>query len=127
MREHPAELITWLDEIGDFTIALAGVPASKLRSLAMKATTLDASALRKDTLPEKRYTLIVALLTRAMLKICLRLTSLIRMPQVPLCLLATWRRLSRQHSGRIYWTRYRLEKRTHPCSIRCWAEAIGYY
>ncbi|MGF6961289.1 hypothetical protein QFZ97_007245 [Paraburkholderia youngii] len=56
--------ITWLDEIGDFTIALAGVPASKLRSLAMQAMALDASALRKDTLPEKRYTLIVALLNR---------------------------------------------------------------
>jgi hypothetical protein len=56
--------ITWLDEIGDFTIALAGIPASKLRSLAMQAMALDASALKKDTLPEKRYTLIVALLNR---------------------------------------------------------------
>ena len=56
--------ITWLDEIGDFTIALAGVPASKLRSLAMQAMALDASALKQDTLPEKRYTLIVALLNR---------------------------------------------------------------
>ncbi|MFP3647680.1 Tn3 family transposase [Paraburkholderia sp. SIMBA_054] len=56
--------IAWLDEIGDFTIALAGVPASKLRSLAMQAMALDASALKKDTLPEKRYTLIVALLNR---------------------------------------------------------------
>ena len=56
--------ITWLDEIGDLTIALAGVPASKLRSLAMQAMALDASALKQDTLPEKRYTLIVALLNR---------------------------------------------------------------
>ncbi len=35
-RQHLDMLIdqiTWLDEIGDFTIALAGVPASKLRSL----------------------------------------------------------------------------------------------
>jgi hypothetical protein len=36
----------------------------KLRSLAMQAMALDASALKKDTLPEKRYTLIVALLNR---------------------------------------------------------------
>ncbi|MBB5405762.1 hypothetical protein HDG41_007858 [Paraburkholderia sp. JPY162] len=62
--------ITWLDEIGGFTVALAGVPASKLRSLAMQAMALDASALRKDTLPDKRYTLIVALLNR--IRVCTR-------------------------------------------------------
>jgi hypothetical protein len=56
--------IAWLDELGDFTIALAGIPASKLRSLAAQAMALDAFALKKDTLPEKRYTLIVALLNR---------------------------------------------------------------
>lgn len=37
------------------------VPASKLRSLASQAMSLDAANLR-ETLPEKRYTLIVALL-----------------------------------------------------------------
>ncbi|HEX7913705.1 MAG TPA: DUF4158 domain-containing protein [Paraburkholderia sp.] len=56
--------IAWLDEIGDFSLAAAGIPASKLRSLANQAMALDASALRNDTLPEKRYTLIVALLNR---------------------------------------------------------------
>lgn len=66
-RQHLDMLINqvaWLDELGNFTIALAGVPASKLRSLAMQAIALDASALKRDTLPEKRYTLIVALLNR---------------------------------------------------------------
>ncbi len=66
-RQHLDMLIdqvAWLDELGNFTIALAGVPASKLRSLAMQAMALDASALKRDTLPEKRYTLIVALLNR---------------------------------------------------------------
>ncbi|MDN0077570.1 hypothetical protein QU481_22370 [Crenobacter sp. SG2303] len=56
--------IAWLDELGDFSLALAGIPASKLRSLAQQAMAFDASALRNDTLPEKRYTLIVALLNR---------------------------------------------------------------
>lgn len=56
--------IAWLDEIGDFSLAVAGIPASKLRSLANQTMALDASALRNDTLPEKRYTLIVALLNR---------------------------------------------------------------
>ncbi len=56
--------IAWLDEFGDFSLAIAGIPASKLRSLANQAMALDSSALRNDTLPEKRYTLIVALLNR---------------------------------------------------------------
>ena len=66
-RQHLELLIdqiAWLDEFGDFSLAIAGVPASKLRSLANQAMALDASALRNDTLPEKRYTLIVALLNR---------------------------------------------------------------
>ncbi|MDT8840090.1 Tn3 family transposase [Paraburkholderia fungorum] len=66
-RQHLDQLIdqiTWLGELGDFTTAIAGIPASKLRSLAAQAMSLDASNLKKDTLPEKRYTLIVALLNR---------------------------------------------------------------
>ncbi|SDR61289.1 Tn3 family transposase [Paraburkholderia tuberum] len=66
-RQHLDILIdqlAWLDELGDFSLAVAGIPASKLRSLANQAMALDASALRNDTLPEKRYTLIVALLNR---------------------------------------------------------------
>ncbi|CAJ2881670.1 transposase [Burkholderia pseudomallei] len=66
-RQHLDMLIdqiAWLDEIGDFSLAVAGIPASKLRSLANQAMALDASALRNDTQPEKRYTLIVALLNR---------------------------------------------------------------
>ncbi|MGF6472239.1 TnpA family transposase [Paraburkholderia youngii] len=66
-RQHLELLIdqiAWLDELGDFSLAIAGIPASKLRSLANQAMALDASALRNDTLPEKRYTLIVALLNR---------------------------------------------------------------
>lgn len=52
--------ISWLDGIGDFSIALAGVPASKkLRLLAMQAM---ARPPRGNTpFIEKRYTLIVAL------------------------------------------------------------------
>lgn len=56
--------IAWLDGIGDFSLAIAGIPAFKLRSLVDQAMALDASALRNDTLPEKRYTLIAALLSR---------------------------------------------------------------
>jgi TnpA family transposase len=56
--------ITWLDELGDFSNVIAGIPASKLRSLATQAMSLDAANLKRDTLPEKRYTLIVALLNR---------------------------------------------------------------
>ncbi|WP_244115913.1 DUF4158 domain-containing protein [Burkholderia cepacia] len=56
--------LAWLDELGDFSLAVSGIPASKLRSLAIQAMALDASALRNDTLPEKRYTLIVALVNR---------------------------------------------------------------
>nr|WP_236873159.1 DUF4158 domain-containing protein [Burkholderia sp. MSMB0856] len=62
-RQHLEQLIAqiaWLDELGDFSLALAGISASKLRSLAQQAMALDASALRNDTLPEKRYTLSVA-------------------------------------------------------------------
>ena len=39
-RQHLDLLIdqvTWLDELGDFTTAIAGIPASKLRSLANQA------------------------------------------------------------------------------------------
>ena len=53
----------WLDTIGDFSKTVAGVPASKLRSLASQAMSLDAANL-KETLPEKRYTLMVALLLK---------------------------------------------------------------
>jgi len=56
--------IAWLEELGDFSLAVAGIPASKLRSLAQQAMALDASALRNDITAEKRYTLIVALLNR---------------------------------------------------------------
>lgn len=66
-RQHLEQLIdqiAWLDELGDFSLALAGIPASKLRSLAQQAMALDASALKNDTLPEKRYTLIVSPLNR---------------------------------------------------------------
>ncbi|VWC69473.1 transposase [Burkholderia lata] len=66
-RQHLSLLIdqiAWLDDLGDFSLASAGIPASKLRSLANQAMALDAAALRNDTLPEKRYTLIVALLNR---------------------------------------------------------------
>nr|WP_321861732.1 hypothetical protein [Burkholderia cenocepacia] len=52
--------LVWLDELGDFWLAIDGIPASKLRSLAQQAMALDASALKNDTLPEKRYTLIAA-------------------------------------------------------------------
>ena len=55
------EHLTLLDGLGDFSRAIAGVPASKLRSLASQAMSLDAANLR-EILPEKRYTLIVALL-----------------------------------------------------------------
>ena len=63
-RKHLSLLIehlTLLDGLGDFSCAIAGVPASKLRSLASQAMSLDAANLR-EILPEKRYTLIVALL-----------------------------------------------------------------
>ncbi|WP_321908112.1 Tn3 family transposase [Burkholderia cepacia] len=66
-RQHLDMLIdqlVWLEDLGDFSLAIAGIPASKLRSLAQQAMALDASALKSDTLPEKRYTLIVALLNR---------------------------------------------------------------
>ncbi|WP_175994917.1 Tn3 family transposase [Burkholderia vietnamiensis] len=66
-RQHLDQLIdqiTWLDELGDFSLAIAGIPASKLRSLAQQAMALDASVLKNEMLPEKRYTLIVALLNR---------------------------------------------------------------
>ncbi|RQU96227.1 Tn3 family transposase [Burkholderia cenocepacia] len=66
-RQHLDLLIDqigWLDGLGDFSLAMAGIPAAKLRSLAQQAMALDASALKNDTLPEKRYTLIVALLNR---------------------------------------------------------------
>ncbi|ARM04497.1 Tn3 family transposase [Burkholderia pseudomallei] len=66
-RQHLDLLIDqigWLDGLGDFSLAIAGIPAAKLRSLAQQAMALDASALKNDTLPEKRYTLIVALLNR---------------------------------------------------------------
>ncbi|WP_321897141.1 Tn3 family transposase [Burkholderia cepacia] len=56
--------IIWLEGLGDFSLAIAGIPASKLRSLAQQAMALDASALRNDTTAEKRYTLIVAVLNR---------------------------------------------------------------
>nr|WP_230625436.1 DUF4158 domain-containing protein [Cupriavidus necator] len=66
-RKHLTLLIehlTWLDTIGDFSKTLVGVPASKLRSLASQAMSLDAANL-KEILPEKRYTLMVALLNHA--------------------------------------------------------------
>ncbi len=65
-RQHLDMLIDhldWLDGLGDFSHALSGIPASKLRSLATQAMSLDAANL-KETLPEKRHTLIVALLNR---------------------------------------------------------------
>jgi TnpA family transposase len=55
------EHLEWLDSFGDLSGVLEGVPATKLRSLANQAMGLDAANL-KETLPEKRYTLIVALL-----------------------------------------------------------------
>ena len=36
------EQVSWLDELGDFSLAVAGIPASKLRSLANQAMALDA-------------------------------------------------------------------------------------
>lgn len=78
--DHPIDPIAWLDELGDFSLALAGIPASKLRSLAQQAMALDASALRNDTLPEKHYTLIVALLNR------MRVLATIS----PTCLFGAW-------------------------------------
>ncbi|MDO3615293.1 DUF4158 domain-containing protein [Ralstonia pseudosolanacearum] len=54
------EHLEWLDTFGDLSGVLDGVPATKLRSLANQAMGLDAANL-KETLPEKRYTLIVAL------------------------------------------------------------------
>ncbi|MEQ0777845.1 Tn3 family transposase [Paraburkholderia tropica] len=63
-RKHISLLVdhlAWLDGFGDFNHALDGVPATKLRSLSTQAMSLDAANL-KETLPERRYTLIVALL-----------------------------------------------------------------
>jgi len=65
-RQHLDMLIdhlSWLDGLGDFSYPLSDIPASKLRSLATQAMSLDAANL-KETLPEKRYTLIIALLNR---------------------------------------------------------------
>lgn len=70
-RKHLTLLIehlTWLDTIGDFSETLAGVPASKLRSLASQAMSLDAANL-KEILPEKRYTLMVALLNHMRVRV----------------------------------------------------------
>lgn len=63
-RQHLDRLIdhlVWLETMGDFTTALSGIPVSKRRSLALQAMSLDAANL-KETLPEKRYALIVSLL-----------------------------------------------------------------
>lgn len=70
-RKHLTLLIehlTWLDTIGDFSKTVAGVPASKLRSLASQAMSLDAANL-KEILPEKRYTLMVALLNQMRVRV----------------------------------------------------------
>lgn len=61
--------MAWLDGFDDFTAALAGIPASILRSLAAQAEALDASALKTDTHPDKRYTLIAALLNRMRVRV----------------------------------------------------------
>lgn len=64
-RQHLDQLtahLAWLDTLGDFARALSGIPASKRRSLALQAMSLDAANL-KETLPEKRYALIVSLLS----------------------------------------------------------------
>ncbi|MEB2558739.1 DUF4158 domain-containing protein [Burkholderia cenocepacia] len=61
--------MTWLDGLGDFAVALAGIPTTILRSLAAQAETLDASALKTDTHPDKRYTLIAALLNRMRVRV----------------------------------------------------------
>lgn len=63
-RKHISLLIehlTWLEGFGDYGRALEGVPATKLRSLSSQSMSLDAANL-KEMLPERRYTLIVALL-----------------------------------------------------------------
>ncbi|MDB0543289.1 Tn3 family transposase [Ralstonia solanacearum] len=63
-RKHISLLIehlTWLEGFGDYASVLKGVPATKLRSLSSQAMSLDAANL-KEVLPERRYTLIVALL-----------------------------------------------------------------
>ncbi|AJZ56150.1 tn3 transposase DDE domain protein [Paraburkholderia fungorum] len=63
-RKHISLLIehlAWLDGFGDYTHVLEGIPTAKLRSLSTQAMSLDAANL-KETLPERRYTLIVALL-----------------------------------------------------------------
>ncbi|WP_260427535.1 DUF4158 domain-containing protein [Burkholderia cenocepacia] len=53
-RQHLDLLIDqigWLDGLGDFSLAMAGIPAAKLRSLAQQAMALDASALRTTRCP----------------------------------------------------------------------------
>ncbi|RZF26112.1 Tn3 family transposase [Paraburkholderia sp. UYCP14C] len=63
-RKHISLLVehlAWLDGFGDYAHVLEGVPATKLRSLSTQAMSLDAANL-KETLTERRYTLIVALL-----------------------------------------------------------------
>lgn len=63
-RKHMSlltEHLTWLEGFGDYGRALEGVPSTKLRSLSSQSMSLDAANL-KEMLPERRYTLIVALL-----------------------------------------------------------------
>ncbi len=63
-RKHISLLIehlTWLEGFGDYARALEEVPTTKLRSLSSQAMSLDAANL-KEILPERRYTLFVALL-----------------------------------------------------------------
>ncbi len=55
------EHLAWLEGFGEYARALEDVPATKLRSLSAQAMSLDA-ANPKELLPERRYTLIVALL-----------------------------------------------------------------
>lgn len=55
--------LSWLEGLGDFSRPLSGIPATKLRSLANQAMQLDAANL-KETRPEKRYTLMLALIDR---------------------------------------------------------------
>jgi hypothetical protein len=63
-RKHISLLVehlAWLDGFGDYAHVLEDVPVTKLRSMSTQAMSLDAANL-KEILPERRYTLIIALL-----------------------------------------------------------------
>lgn len=59
--------LRWVEQLGDKAPLLAGVTPAKVRHFAAEARVLDAAEL-KDTLPPKRYTLLLCLTHRAQIQ-----------------------------------------------------------